>query len=63
MKQWYVLVMNGFTEEEAKEFFNHAFAKVEWEKEHTMVISHLSDKGVADLKKHVFKQEGEDKWE
>ncbi|WP_373750063.1 hypothetical protein [Jeotgalibaca porci] len=57
MKQWYVFEMNGFAEEEAQEFFNQAFAEVEWGEEHSMGISHLTDKGVADLKKHVFKQE------
>ena len=57
MKQWYVFEMNGFTEEEAQELFNKAFAKFEWAEEHSMGILHLTDKGVANLKKHVFKQE------
>ena len=57
MKQWYVFEMNGFTEEEAQVLFNKVFAEVEWKQEQGMGISHLTDKGVADLKKHVFKQE------
>ena len=55
-KQWYVMELNGCSEEEAMEFINHAFANVEWGKRQSMVISHLTDKGVADLKEHVFKQ-------
>lgn len=57
MKQWYVFEMNGFTEEEAQELFNKVFSKVEWADEHSMGILHLTDNGVANLKKHVFKQE------
>ena len=59
MKQWYVFEMNGFTEEEAQELFNQAFAEVEWAEEHSMGILHLTDKGVVSLKKHVFKQDAE----
>lgn len=57
MKQWYVFEMNGFTEEEAQELFNHVFAEVNWKSEQGMGISHLTEKGVSDLKKYVFKQE------
>ena len=49
--------MNGFEEEEVQELFNQAFAEVEWEEKHSMGILRLTDKGVTDLKKHVFKQE------
>lgn len=56
MKQWYVFEMNCFTEEEAQELFNQAFGNVDWKTGQSMDISHLTDKGVADLKKHVFKQ-------
>ena len=57
MKQWYVFEMNGFTEEQAQSLFDKVFSKVEWAEEHSMGILHLTDKGVADLKKHVLKQE------
>lgn len=57
MKQWYVFEMNGFTEEESQELFNQAFALVEWKEGQGMGISHLTDKGIANLKKHVFKQD------
>lgn len=57
MKQWYVFEMNGFTEDEVQELFNQVFAEVEWGEEQSMGILHLTEKGVADLKKHVFKQE------
>ncbi|QIK50605.1 hypothetical protein G7058_00125 [Jeotgalibaca porci] len=56
MKQWYVFEMNGFTEEEAQRLFDKVFSKVEWAEEHSMGISHLTERGVADLKKHVFRQ-------
>ena len=56
-KQWYVVELNGFEEDESQELFNQAFGNVEWEKRQSMGISHLTEKGVADLKKHVFKQE------
>ena len=57
MKQFYVMEMNGFTEEESQRLFNEVFSKVEWSEKQNMVISHLTDKGIADLKKHVLKQE------
>lgn len=57
MKQWYVFEMNGFTEEEAQELFNKAFTKFEGSEEHSMGILRLTDKGVDNLKKHIFKQE------
>ena len=55
-KQWYVMELNGCSEEEAMELINHAFANMEWEKRQSMGISHLTERGVADLKKHVFRQ-------
>lgn len=57
MKQWYIFEMNGFTEDESQELFNQVFAEVEWEENQGMGISHLTEKGVSDLKKYVFKQE------
>ena len=56
-KQWYVVELNGFEEDESQELFNQAFGNVDWKTGQSMAISHLTDKGVADLKKHVFKQE------
>ena len=55
-KQWYVLEMSGFSEDEAQEFLNEVFAVANWGKGRGMALSHLTEKGVADLKKYVFKQ-------
>ena len=56
-KQWYVIEINGFSEEEAQEFFNNILKDVKWGNKQSMGISHLTNKGVSDLKKHVFKKD------
>lgn len=55
-KQWYVLEMSNFTEDGAQEVLNEVFANIKWGDKQGMAISHLTDKGVKDLKEHVFKE-------
>ena len=57
IKQFYILELNNFTEEEAQEFLNHAFHDAEWGAKQGMALSHLTEKGVRDLKEHVLKEE------
>ncbi|WP_277630382.1 hypothetical protein [Atopococcus tabaci] len=56
-KQYYVLEMNNFTEEEAQDFLNTVFHDAKWGTKQGMALSHLTEKGVRDLKQHVFKEE------
>lgn len=55
-KQFYVLEMNNFTEDEAMNFFNEVFKDVKWGAEQGINLSQLTDEGVQDLKRHVFKE-------
>lgn len=56
IKQFYVLEMDNFTEDEAMEFLNEVFRDAKWGTKQGMKLSHLNDKGVQDLKQHVFKE-------
>lgn len=56
-KQVYVIQMSGFTEEESRDFLNESFEQMKFTRSQGMVISHLTEKGVNDLNKHVFNKE------
>ncbi len=58
--QFYVLEMSNFTEEESMEFLNNALHGVKWGEKQGMALSHLTEKGVQDLEKYVFKQDSVD---
>lgn len=55
-EQLFILEMNGYSEEEAQELLNKAFAMVEFGSNQGMIVSHLNKQGVSDLKEHVFKE-------
>lgn len=61
MKQFYVLTMNGFSEEEGQELLANALHDVEWGQGQFVQLYHLSEKGVANLQEHVLKQ-GTSEW-
>ena len=57
MKQFYVLEMKGFTEDESQEFLSNILHDVDWQKGQSLSLSHLTEKGVKDLKKHILNEE------
>lgn len=48
---------NGFEEGKAQEFFNHTLHDVGWENGQSLSLSHLNEKGVSSLNKHVLNKE------
>ena len=56
-KQFYILEMNNFTEEEAEQFLSKCFDFAVYKQEQGIMSSHLNEKGIERLKKHVLKQE------
>lgn len=59
-KQVFIVELNGVaTGEEAEEFLGEVFAEVEWGNKY-MAISHLTEKGIEKLYKHVLLKEEEE---
>lgn len=56
-KQFYILEMNNFTEEEAQMFLSKALGNMEFGQKQGTALSHLNEKGVFKLKKYVLKSE------
>ena len=56
-KQFYILEMNNFTEEEAQMFLSKALGNMDFGPKQGTALSHLNEKGVEKLKKHVLKSE------
>lgn len=56
MKQFYILEMNGFTEDESQDFLNEILWGVDWKEGQGVGFSHLTEKGVEELKKYILKE-------